>query len=57
MCPSIDNEVGLAACKQALDRRESYLVALNAYLKLSKLHLNVITQLLTKRTSLKIEVQ
>ena len=32
---SIDNEVGLTACKEALDRRESYLLAFNAYLKLT----------------------
>ena len=57
MCPSIDNEIGLAAYKEALDHRKSYLLALNAYWKLSKLHLNVIIQLLTKSTTVKIEVE
>ena len=63
MYPSIDNKVGLAACKEALDSRDigivgiSYLPVQNACLKLSKLHLNVIIQLLTINTTIKIEVQ
>ena len=63
MYPSIDNKAGLAACKEPLDSREKLSPSTECLLenlsvkKLSKLHLNVIIQLLTINTTVKIEVQ
>ena len=57
MYPSIDNKVGLAACKEALDRREHTSLVLSVYSKPSKSHWNVTTQYSIKNTTVKIEVQ
>ena len=56
MYPSIDNKVGLAACKEALDRRE-HTSPSTEYSKPSKSHWNVTTQNSIKNTTVKIEVQ
>ena len=58
MCPSIDNEVGLAACKEAIDRREKLSPSTECLLEAIKITLELTgTQLLTKNTIVKIKVQ
>ena len=57
MYPSIDNKVGLAACKEALDRREHTSPSTECLLEAIKTTLKCNNSIFNKNTTVKIEVQ
>ena len=57
MYPSIDNEVGLAACKEALDLREHISLSTECLLEAIKITLEGNDSVFSKNTASKIDIQ
>ena len=57
MYPSTDNEVDLAACKEALDRKKHTSPSTECLLKAIKITLECNNSIFTKNSTAKIEVQ